>query len=387
MKLEALLSHTPRVLVDGSTDREITKIAYDSRQVTPGSIFVALKGEKTDGSEYIAQAVQMGAEAIIAEEGFARTPQATSVVVPDARAALADIAAAFYGNPSRSLKVAGITGTNGKTTTAFLIKQICDYAMLRSGLIGTVRYQIADEILPAARTTPESLDVQDLLWRMQNAGCKSVAMEVSSHALVQKRVRGVEFDAAIFTNLTQDHLDYHKTMEAYFEAKALLFKHLGRQRGKKGTAVINADDRYGNYLVQRHSGDPLLTYGLSPRADFRASNIRIDFNGTSYQLDGAGRAFLVRLPLIGQFNVYNSLAAIAGAFVMGVDIRTSILALAHAHSVPGRLEAVPAQRGIQGRGSRVPCNPSGRVASGSSTWRAAATTPKSHCDLGCSFRP
>jgi UDP-N-acetylmuramoyl-L-alanyl-D-glutamate--2,6-diaminopimelate ligase len=170
-------------------------------------------------------------------------------------------------------------------------------------------------------------------------------MEVSSHALMQERVRGVEFDTAIFTNLTQDHLDYHKTMEAYFEAKARLFTSLTKQNRKKAQAIINADDRYGAQLVNRYSGDlPVITYGLGARADFRASNLRTDFNGTSYQLDANNRSYLVRLPLIGQFNVYNSLAAIAGAFVMGVDIRTSILALAHAQSVPGRLEAVPAQR-------------------------------------------
>lgn len=347
MKLEALLSQTPTVLVDGSAEREIRSIAYDSRKVVPGSLFVALKGEKVDGTEFVPQAVEKGAEAVVAEEGVARS-QATSIVVPDARKALADLAAAFYEHPSRYLKVAGVTGTNGKTTTAFLIKHICDQALLRAGLIGTIRYQIADEILPAARTTPESLDVHELLWKMRSAGCKSVAMEVSSHALVQHRVRKVEFDAAIFTNLTQDHLDYHKTMDAYFEAKSLLFGRLQRQLHKKGQAVINFDDRYGHQLIQRYSGHiPIISYGLGLRADFRASNVRSDFNGTSYQLDAAGKSFLVRLPLIGQFNVYNSLAAIAGAYAMGVDVRTSVLALASAPAVPGRLEAVPGQRNFK----------------------------------------
>ena len=347
MKLEALLANTETVLIDGSLDREIQSIAYDSRQVKPGAVFVALKGEKVDGAQYLDRAIENGAEAVISEQGVARST-ATSVTVPDARAAMADLAAAFYGNPSHHLKVAGVTGTNGKTTTAFLLKHICDHAMLRAGLIGTVRYQIADEILPAARTTPESLDVHHLLWRMQNAGCKSVAMEVSSHALVQKRVRGVEFDVAIFTNLTQDHLDYHKTMEAYFEAKSLLFRGLNRQKAKVGRGVINADDRFGAQLIQRYGSDiPITTYGLGPRADFRASNIRIDFNGTSYQLDAAGKSFLVRLPLIGNFNVYNSLAAIAGAHAMGVDVRASVLALANAAAVPGRLEAVPGQRNFK----------------------------------------
>ncbi|MGC4073404.1 MAG: Mur ligase family protein [Nibricoccus sp.] len=191
--------------------------------------------------------------------------------------------------------------------------------MLRCGLIGTVRYEVGERILPAARTTPESLDVHDLLWQMRSAGCKAVAMEVSSHALMQARVRGVEFDAAVFTNLTQDHLDYHKTMDAYFEAKATLFSGLAEQQKKKGKAVINLDDRYGaqlvNRLKQRHPDHYLRTGRRMP--DFRASNVRIDFNGTSYQLDAKGKSYLVRLPLIGQFNVYNSLAAIAGASVHG----------------------------------------------------------------------
>ncbi|RYD70151.1 MAG: UDP-N-acetylmuramoyl-L-alanyl-D-glutamate--2,6-diaminopimelate ligase, partial [Verrucomicrobiaceae bacterium] len=347
MKLDALLSQTSTVLVDGASEVEIRSIAYDSRKAGPGSLFVALKGEKVDGTQFVTQAVENGAEAVVSEQGVAKS-RATSVVVPDARVALADLAAAFYQHPSRHLKVAGITGTNGKTTTAFLIKHICDHALLRAGLIGTIRYQIADEILPAARTTPESLDVQELLWKMRSAGCKSVAMEISSHAMVQHRVRKVEFDAAIFTNLTQDHLDYHKTMDAYFEAKSLLFKGLTRQLHKKGQAVINLDDRYGSQLIQRYGNDlPIISYGVGLRADFRASNIRSDFNGTSYQLDAAGKSFLVRLPLIGQFNVYNSLAAIAGAYAMGVDVRTAVLALANAPSVPGRLEAVAGQRNFK----------------------------------------
>jgi UDP-N-acetylmuramoyl-L-alanyl-D-glutamate--2,6-diaminopimelate ligase len=170
-------------------------------------------------------------------------------------------------------------------------------------------------------------------------------MEISSHALVQARVRGVEFDAAVFTNLTQDHLDYHKTMEAYAEAKALLFSNLAAQPRKKGKGVINIDDRHGALFANRFaSAIPVITYGLGAKADFRASNVRIDFHGTSYQLDANGRSYLVRFPLIGQFNVYNSLAAIAAAFAMGVDVRTSVMSLATAPAVPGRLEAVPAQR-------------------------------------------
>lgn len=343
MQLKALLSATSVTAVTGAMDREITSLAYDSRRVQPGALFVALKGEKVDGSHFVAQAVEKGAEAIVSEDGELKT-RATNVVVPNARIALADLAAAFFQHPAKHLKIAGVTGTNGKTTTAFLVRHICEDALMRCGLIGTIRYEIGERILPAARTTPESLDVQDLLWQMRAAGCKAVAMEVSSHALMQARVRGVEFDAAIFTNLTQDHLDYHETMEAYFAAKCRLFDGLTAQR-KKAKAIINRDDRFGGQLITRlHHELPVITYGVGAPADFRASNVRIDFHGTSYQLDAGGRSYLVRLPFIGTFNVYNSLAALAAANALGVDVRSGVLALANAPAVPGRLEEVQGKR-------------------------------------------
>ncbi|HEY3897865.1 MAG TPA: UDP-N-acetylmuramoyl-L-alanyl-D-glutamate--2,6-diaminopimelate ligase [Chthoniobacter sp.] len=344
MKLAALVSQIPTVKVAGSQERDITSLTYDSRQAKAGALFFALKGEKVDGSAFVEKAVAAGAEAVVSENADLKT-SATHILVKDARDAMADLAAAFYQHPANALKVAGVTGTNGKTTTAFLIKHICEAVLLRCGLLGTVRYEVGDRIIPASRTTPESLDVHDLLWQMRSAGCKAVAMEVSSHALMQARVRGVEFDAAVFTNLTQDHLDYHKTMEAYFEAKARLFSGLATQAKKKGKAVINLDDRYGAQLVTRYGKEiPVITYGLGVHADFRASNVRIDFHGTSYALDAGGRSYLVRLPLIGQFNVYNSLAALAAANALGIDVRSAVLALATAHAVPGRLESVPAQR-------------------------------------------
>lgn len=347
MKLEALLAKIAILKVEGPVDREIVGIACDSRRVKSGTIFVALPGAKVDGSQFVEQAIAAGAEAVVSETAEFRT-RATNVTVADARIALADLATTFYQHPARALKVAGVTGTNGKTTTTFLLKHVCEATMHRCGLIGTVRYEVGDRILPAARTTPESLELQELLWQMRSAGCKAVAMEVSSHALVQARVRGVEFDVAIFTNLTQDHLDYHKTLEQYFEAKARLFTGLVEQPNKKGKAVINIDDRHGAQLVGRIEKDvPVVTYGVGARADFRASNVRIDFNGTSYQLDAGGKSYLVRLPQIGQFNVYNSLAAIAGAHALGVDVRSAVLALATAPAVPGRLEAVPAQRNFR----------------------------------------
>src|SRR6266404_4005656 len=262
---------------------------------------------------------------------------------------MADLAARFYNSPARKLKLAAVTGTNGKTTTTFLIKHICEKAGMRSGLLGTVRYEIGERILPAARTTPESLDLQELLAQIRDAGCKAAAMEVSSHALAQERVRDLEFDVAVFTNLTQDHLDFHGTMENYFKAKAKLFEQLAQQeRKKKPVAVINIDDRYGQKLIAKIDNKvSVVSFGTGLKADFRASNYRMEFGGTSYQLDARGKSYLVRVPLIGRFNVANSMAALAAAGSMGISLREAVLSLGRSPQVPGRLEAVPAKRQFQ----------------------------------------
>jgi UDP-N-acetylmuramoyl-L-alanyl-D-glutamate--2,6-diaminopimelate ligase len=285
---------------------------------------------------------------IVAEEEQ-KDPRATCVVVENTRQALADLSAAFFRFPARRLKLAGVTGTNGKTTTTFLIRHICENAGLRCGLIGTVRYQIGEQVLPARRTTPEALDLQELLAAMSNAGCRAAVMEVSSHALAQDRTRGLEWDLAVFTNLTQDHLDFHGTMENYFESKAKLFTHLASQSGKrKAAAVINLDDPYGVKLLGKIDRNvSVITYGMSVRADFRASNYRADFGGTSYQLDARGKSYLVRIPLIGRFNVANSLAALAAGSALGIGVREAVLGLAKSPQVPGRLEMVPAKRQFQ----------------------------------------
>src|ERR1700751_1355953 len=239
---------TPRRVI-GSLDREVESIAYDSRRVQSNTLFVAIRGEKSDGHQFVDQAIEQGASVIVAEREI-ESPRASGLVVDDSRLALADLSAAFYGSPARKLKMAAVTGTNGKTTTTFLIKHICEKAGTRCGLIGTVRYEIGERILPAVRTTPESLDLQELLAQMKEAGCKAAAMEVSSHALAQERTRGIEWNVAVFTNLTQDHLDFHSTMENYFEAKAKLFTGLVQQEKKrKPVAVVNIDDHYGEKLL------------------------------------------------------------------------------------------------------------------------------------------
>jgi len=344
MNLELLIKAVRPVNVSGPLDRDITAICYDSRRVIEGALFVALPGEKADGTQFIDSAIDRGAAAIVSEKPGLIT-RATGIQVANARHAIADLAAAFFRHPSHRLKVVGVTGTNGKTTTTFLIKHILDSEFLRCGLIGTVRYVIGERELPASRTTPESADVHELLWQMRSAGCKSCAMEVSSHALAMDRVRGVEFDAGVFTNLTQDHLDYHRTMDAYFEAKAGLFSGIRDQQKKKGRAIFNSDDRHGAMLADRFSREmEVITFGLGRDAQFRASDVKMDFSGTTYQLAALGKNFLVRMPLIGGFNVYNSLAAIATAHTLGVSTRAAVHALATAPAVPGRLQAIPAQK-------------------------------------------
>ena len=348
MQLKTLIAAVAARQIIGPLDRVVESIAYDSRRVQRNGLFVALRGEKNDGHHFIEQAVEKGATVIVTEQEV-QSPRATCVVVENTRSALADLAAAFYQQPARRLKLAAVTGTNGKTTTTFLIKHICERAGLRCGLLGTVRYEIADRVLPAVRTTPESLDVYDMFAQMVNAGCKAAAMEVSSHALAQERVRGIEWDVAVFTNLTQDHLDFHGTMENYFEAKALLFTGLLEQKSKtKPTAVINLDDPYGAKLIDRLGKSiSVITYGVGVHADFRASNYHAEFAGTSYQLDARGKSYLVRVPLVGRFNVANSMAALAAASSMGISLREAILSLGRSPQVPGRLEAVPAKRQFQ----------------------------------------
>jgi UDP-N-acetylmuramoyl-L-alanyl-D-glutamate--2,6-diaminopimelate ligase len=311
-------------------------------------MFVALRGEKSDGHEFIGQAIEKGASVIVAEREE-QNPRATCLVVENTRTALADFAATFYGYPGRKLKLAAVTGTNGKTTTTFLIKHICENAGLRCGLIGTVRYEIGERVLPAIRTTPESLDLQELLAQIANAGCKAAAMEVSSIALAQDRTRGLEWNIAVFTNLTQDHLDYHGTMKNYFESKVKLFAGLESQKKKrKPVAIVNIDDRYGEQLLDKiDKSVAVITYGMGMRADFRASNYRVEPSGTSYQLDARGKSYLVRVPLIGRFNVTNSMAALAAANALGINLRDAVFSLGKSPQVPGRLELVPAKRQFQ----------------------------------------
>jgi len=340
MKLRDLIPHLDKPAVSGSLDTEITGLTYDSRKAGPGIVFVAIRGTHADGHEYIAKAAELGAAAIIAEQAPPDDCATPWIHVRRSRIALADAAAALNGHPAKSLTLAGVTGTNGKTTTAFLMHHLFNTAQLRSGLLGTVFYDLGGgQHVPATHTTPESLEIQGLLAQMRDNGCRACAMEVSSHALDQDRVHGLPFAAAIFTNLTQDHLDYHGTMEKYFEAKARLFEMAAAE--PKSALIINGDDSWGRKLIERfqHTGR-VIRFGFGVHNEFRAINVRYDLTGTTFELEARGRSFLVRLPLIGDFNVYNTLGALAAAHGVGLNLREAVANMQKAPQVPGRLERV-----------------------------------------------
>lgn len=331
--------------VAGTLEVDVTGVYYDSRQVKPGGVFCALKGGGRDGHDYLDAAIENGAVAIISELPNPAAFSATWLQVGDARSAMALVAASFERQPSLELPVIGVTGTNGKTTTAFLIHHLLTSIVHRAGLIGTIHYSTGDAVVGAPHTTPESPDLQHLIREMCDGDCRALVMEVSSHGLAQRRVTGVSFDVGIFTNLTQDHLDYHRTMDAYFEAKRSLFEQIDNDPRKNGVAIINADDVYGDRLNKtRFERIKKYTYGRSANVDFQASEIRSDFNGTQFKLTFKERQFLVRIPLIGSFNVYNAVAAIAAGYAIGLNLREVIAKIADAPQVPGRLEAVSARQ-------------------------------------------
>jgi UDP-N-acetylmuramoyl-L-alanyl-D-glutamate--2,6-diaminopimelate ligase len=343
MKLSDILQDVQPLQIEGTLDRDITGIVYDSRRVLPGNLFVAVRGAHTDGHRFVDMAIDRGAAAILLEEDAGISPRATRVRVQDARRTMAVVADRFYSHPSQQLKVVGITGTNGKTTTAFMTKAIMEAAGVPTGLLGTVQYEIGERIIPAARTTPEAVEIQSMFSQMVRWNCQGVAMEVSSHALDQHRVAGVDFDVAVFTNLSQDHLDYHGTMENYFAAKAKLFDGLGRLR-KRGRAVVNADDEYGRRLIAHWGGEnAVLTYGVLSDAAIQAQDVRMSADGTCFVVRTPRGSRTIALPLIGQYNVSNALAAIGAALALDIDLPTIELALATLPPVRGRLEAVPTQ--------------------------------------------
>ena len=342
MKLSALLGALQPRTVSGGVEVECRGLAYDSRQVTPGILFFALPGSRVDGAKFSAQAAVNGAVAVVAESAAALPPTIPQIIVPNARQAMARVAAAFYGQPSRALRVIGITGTNGKTTVAFLVRHLLNSAGIRTGMLGTVEYDTGDRVIPASRTTPESLDLQQMFARMRDAGCDACVMEVSSHALCQHRVEEIQFHAGVFTNLTRDHLDYHGDMEKYFTAKRRLFEMLHPDRAP-GTAIINVDDLYGQRLASTLSAEETTSFGLSDGSGLRGRIQQLGAQETHFHVANAGaRAgeWDQQFPLIGRHNVSNALAAIGVGLAMGLDAKTIQCAMATAPPAPGRLEPV-----------------------------------------------
>ncbi len=369
MKLRDILSGCEYGLISGDKGddilaAEVSGIAYDSRKVTENGVFVAVKGEHLNGHDFIGDAVKRGALAVVHEEvthsanspsllfpgrgkGENAGPSPLFLVVKDSRSALACLANNFYGRPSEDVSVIGVTGTNGKTTTSYLVRSILGAWKKKTGLIGTISYLVGERIHPAFHTTPEALEFQALLREMASAGCSHVVSEVSSHSLSQRRVDHTRFVAVVFTNLTRDHLDFHGTMEDYFEAKRRLFTELLTEAG---TAVINVDDEWGRGLlsdlrereVQGKGCPAILTYGIDGKADISASQREDSLKGVSFTLTCKGRTFRVDSPLIGIPNVYNILAAASVGVALGVPMEVIQEGIRNVGNVAGRLERVNA---------------------------------------------
>jgi len=318
----------------------VSGLEYDSRRLKPGDVFVAMRGESSDGNRFIDAAIAAGAVAIVSDSSSEQPRAGVAwAQVSHGRRALARLSANFYRRPAEHLAITGITGTNGKSTTAFLLEAILVAAGRKCALVGTIEYHVAGKILPAPHTTPEALDLNRILAEATAGGAGEAVMEASSHALAQQRVYGIPFDVAVFTNLTRDHLDYHHTMEEYFASKQILFEGCGTDGPR--TAVINCDDEFGSRLlrVSRKRSSVVLTYGLS-QGDLQARNLDITSRGTRFDLAGEGLNVPIFSPLIGKVNVYNVLAAAGAALMRGCDSRSIAEGVDSLARVPGRFERV-----------------------------------------------
>ena len=326
--------------IEGEPGVEILDLCYDSREVRPGSLFVALRGSRSDGHLFLDEAIAAGASALLVEEPPESAVAIPVAVVSDTRRALADVSARFFREPARDLCVIGVTGTNGKTSTVRMIESILQQAGRRVGSMGTisVRYPGSEEL--ARLTTPESLDLQRLLARMRDAGVECVALEVSSHSLALGRVRTLRFAVAVYTQLSQDHLDFHPSFEAYGETKARLFS----EEYLSGTAVLNADDPLSPRLaaLARQAGRPVLMYTRDPehKADLRVRDERVTLDGANFEVETPVGAQAISLPLPGDFQIENALAAIGAALALDVPLPTISAGLAACPAIPGRLERV-----------------------------------------------
>lgn len=332
MKLKDLAAGIDYKIVKGSEDIEIDKISYDSRNVKKNELFVCIEGYNTDGHKYIDSAVEKGASAIICTKLPEKLPECTILLVENSRKALAAAAANFYNHPVQQLKIIGITGTNGKTTSSYMIKAILESAGYKTGLIGTVANYIGDKKLITHRTTPESLELQELFCEMVESGVTYCIMEVSSHSLYLDRVYGIEFNEGVFTNLTQDHLDFHKTFENYYQAKLILFKN-------SVNSIINMDDEYGN-RVYKDAVNKKVTYGIDAKSDVKAENLSMHSRGVDFDLVYLNNSIQIKLNTPGRYNVSNALGSAAACLMEGLSLEQIKAGLEGLKAVPGRCEAV-----------------------------------------------
>ena len=332
MKLKELLQGVPVVECSADLETEITAVCYDSRKVTPGALFAAISGFASDGNRFIPMAMEKGAAVVVT----AKKPEGNVpyVLVESDRLALALIGTNYFGHPAKSMKMIGITGTNGKTSSTLLLKQVLETCLgAKVGLIGTMENLIGDQVLPTERTTPESFELQALFAQMRDAGCTHVVMEVSSHAISLERIGGITYDVAAFTNLTEDHLDFHKTMDAYCDAKAELFRRCDR-------AVINRDDPYSGRMLAA-AACPVRTTSARGKADLYAESMELHAEGVSFIAVSGEERVPVHLPIPGKFTVYNVLTVLAVAMELGVSLPAAAAALSMARGVKGRVEVVP----------------------------------------------
>jgi len=338
MELSKLLKHVTPLQVVGGLDANVTGVKIDSRQIKPGHLFVAMKGTQVDGHQYIGKALELGAKAILCEDLPTELKAGvTYIQVTSTEDAVGPVATQFHGDPTSKLKLVGVTGTNGKTTIATLLFNMFRKMGHRCGLLSTVCNYIEDEAIAASHTTPDAIELNELLERMVNAGCEYVFMECSSHAIAQKRIGGLKFAGGMFTNLTRDHLDYHKTVENYRDAKKAFFDMLP----KGAFAITNADDKNGMFMVQNTKAT-VKTYSTRTMADFRARIIECHFEGMYLDIDGHE----VGVQFIGKFNVSNLLCVYGAAVMLGKQPEDVLVVMSTLHSVAGRLEPIRSDSGV-----------------------------------------
>jgi len=345
MELSNLLNSVNAIQVVGEVERkDINSIVYDSRKVKKNSLFVAITGYSTDGHKFISDSINKGASAVVLEQNnfvpddFFHHRNVTKILVKDSRKALAELSNSFYKEPSENLILSGITGTKGKTTTSYFIKNICEAAGYKTGLVGTIANYIADKQIYTALTTPESSDLNELFSEMIKENCTHCVMEVSSHSLVLKRVSNIKFKTAIFTNITSDHMDFHNTFNEYFKAKKILFDSLD----EGAICIYNYDDAYSKQIISDTKAK-CFSYGKNENADFLLKDITYSLEGTYFTIFYKGEEFNLRTSLVGEFNAYNAVAAFANSISLGIDLKVVMKGIESTPQVPGRFETIHSQ--------------------------------------------